>query len=188
MHKGHAEVTHASVAGIVVTFLIHGESKPHPFLLNKSLSLLQSRNQGVLFAPFNDGENMWNSVTAFLKFLCARKAVQESRQGIFAKSKSVGLINLGDFSHDSSSEWQSVVLADHPAILFNWEKGKTIEPIFAWKFTVDPTVDYFPVLCVGTHGSRPWLTLTSSRHVVGKLAPPPDDGWRGGQPQPKDNG
>ena len=131
---------------------------------------------------------MWNNVTAFLKLFCARKAVQDCRQGIFAKSKSVGLINLGDFSHESSSEWQSALLIEHPAILFNWEKNETIEPIFAWKFAMDPTEELFPVLCIGTHGSRHWLTLTTSSHVVGMLAPPPDDGWRVCQPQPQDNG
>ena len=191
MQKGHAEVTHASVAAIVMTFLIYGESKPHPFLFNKALSLLQSGNQGVPFAPLNDGEEIWKNVVTFLKLLCTRKTVQDSRQGRFANSKAVGLINLGDFIHDSYSEWQKVVRTEHQAILFNWEKGQTIETIETiteWKFIVDTTEDYFPVLCVGTQGSRPWLTLTSSKHVVGKLAPPPEEGRDGGQPRPEDNG
>ena len=157
-------------------------------MFNKALSLLQSGNQGVLFAPFNDGEDIWKNVVTFLKLLCTRKTVHDNRQGMFAKSKSIGLINLGDFMHDCYTEWQKVVRAEHQAILINWEKNQTIETITEWKYTIDTTEDYFPVLCVGTHGSRPWLTLTSSKHVVGKLAPPPEEGRIGGQPQPEDKG
>ena len=189
--KGHAEVTHASVAAIVMTFLIYGEPNPHPFLFNKALSLLQSGNQGEPFALLNDGEEMWRNLAIFLKLLCTRKTVQDCRQGRFVNSKAIGLINLGDFMHESHAEWQRVVRTERHAILINWEKGQTIETIeilTEWKFTVDTTEDYFPVLCVGTQGSRPWLTLTSSKHVVGKLAPPPDEGWAGGQPRPENSG
>ena len=112
--------------------------------------------------------------------------VHENRKGIFAKSKSIGLINLGNLSHDSLPAWQTALSQEHPAILFNWEKDKTIEPNMDWKFCVEPYEDHFPVLCVGKHGSRVWLTLTASYHVVGKLVPPPSSGEA--QPAKKENG